>query len=213
MNDCCSNSRNRCSCNNNMSDCNQNCNNVSNNNSCNNGNGIMPVREVKSAYEAKPACGMMPAREKMMCKPEPRREVQSNYGNMPGCNTRPANEMKPACEMRPACGMKPACEMRSACGMKPACGMEPANEMKPACGMKPACEMNTGNSMVSPGYDYDYEDCSPDNYGCDCVEYMPIAMAYVPWQQWGDVFDGFQGLEAGTIFPELEKPFYGSCCK
>ena len=45
----------------------------------------------------------------------------------------------------------------------------------------------------------------------DEVGNMPIAMAYVPWQQWGDVFTGECGLAHGTVFPELIKPWW-ICC-
>lgn len=37
----------------------------------------------------------------------------------------------------------------------------------------------------------------------------PVAMAYVPWQQWYTVYDLEKGLTCGTIFPELDKPFRG----
>lgn len=38
---------------------------------------------------------------------------------------------------------------------------------------------------------------------------MPIAMMYVPYQQWAKVYDPKVGLERGTIFEELDKPFIG----
>ena len=38
---------------------------------------------------------------------------------------------------------------------------------------------------------------------------MPIAMAYVPWQQWRNLYEPCRGLESGTIFMELDKPFLG----
>ena len=38
---------------------------------------------------------------------------------------------------------------------------------------------------------------------------MPIAMAYVPWQKWQDLYEPCSGLECGTIFKELDKPFLG----
>lgn len=41
----------------------------------------------------------------------------------------------------------------------------------------------------------------PDNF--------PVAMAYVPWQRWNRVYDLEKALSAGTIFPELDKPFLG----
>ena len=43
----------------------------------------------------------------------------------------------------------------------------------------------------------------------DTMHGKAIAMAYVPWQQFGCTYEPMQGLHAGTIFPELEKPFYG----
>lgn len=41
------------------------------------------------------------------------------------------------------------------------------------------------------------------------TEPMPIAMAYVPWQQFKHTFDLEKAIEIGTIFPELDKPFTG----
>lgn len=38
---------------------------------------------------------------------------------------------------------------------------------------------------------------------------MPIAMAYVPWQQWRDLYEPCKALERGTLFMELDKPFLG----
>lgn len=36
-----------------------------------------------------------------------------------------------------------------------------------------------------------------------------VAMAYVPWQKFGPLYEAEKGLMAGTIFPELDKPFLG----
>lgn len=38
---------------------------------------------------------------------------------------------------------------------------------------------------------------------------MSLAMAYVPWQMWRDIYDAEKGLSCGTIFQELNKPFLG----
>lgn len=35
------------------------------------------------------------------------------------------------------------------------------------------------------------------------------AMAYVPFQQWGEVYGELKALDRGTLFPVLDKPFYG----
>lgn len=37
----------------------------------------------------------------------------------------------------------------------------------------------------------------------------PLAMGYVPDQQWSRTFELCRGLKAGTIFPCLFKPFCG----
>lgn len=35
----------------------------------------------------------------------------------------------------------------------------------------------------------------------------PLAMAYVPFQQWGEVYDKDEALKKGTLFPDLVFPF------
>lgn len=37
----------------------------------------------------------------------------------------------------------------------------------------------------------------------------PLAMAYVPYQTWGNTYPENVALEKGTIFEELDLPFYG----
>lgn len=41
------------------------------------------------------------------------------------------------------------------------------------------------------------------------MEQFPIGMAYVPWQKFCDLYDPHQGLSRGTLFKELDYPFYG----
>lgn len=49
-----------------------------------------------------------------------------------------------------------------------------------------------------------------DNKSCiEDMDDMPIAMAYVPWQQWRNLYDPKEALKRGTIFKELDLPF---CC-
>lgn len=40
-----------------------------------------------------------------------------------------------------------------------------------------------------------------------------LAMAYVPFQQSGEVYPCDKALCRGTIFPCLDKPFLMGCCK
>lgn len=42
-----------------------------------------------------------------------------------------------------------------------------------------------------------------------CIDSLPIAMCYVPIQKWRDLYSADVGLERGTIFSELDKPFLG----
>ena len=44
------------------------------------------------------------------------------------------------------------------------------------------------------------------NYGHrhDGVDSMALAMAYVPWQHWDQIYCPEEGLACGTIFPELK---------
>ena len=43
----------------------------------------------------------------------------------------------------------------------------------------------------------------------DHADHMPLTMAYVPWQQFAETYEPAKALKVGTIFPELDKPFYG----
>lgn len=38
---------------------------------------------------------------------------------------------------------------------------------------------------------------------------LSLAIAYVPWQQWNQTYPLDKAMQAGTIFPELDKPFLG----
>lgn len=38
---------------------------------------------------------------------------------------------------------------------------------------------------------------------------MVLAMAYVPVQQWDDIYSEDLALCKGTLFPDLDKPFLG----
>ena len=40
-----------------------------------------------------------------------------------------------------------------------------------------------------------------------------IAMAYVPWQRWGETYDAEKALCRGTLFPALDLPFTGCDCE
>ena len=41
------------------------------------------------------------------------------------------------------------------------------------------------------------------------LDSMPLAMAYVPWQKWQNIYNRQAALKNGTLFEELNKPFKG----
>lgn len=47
--------------------------------------------------------------------------------------------------------------------------------------------------------------CRMPNMGVG-LDQLPIAMAYVPWQQWKHTYEVDIALCRGTIFPELDLP-------
>lgn len=66
---------------------------------------------------------------------------------------------------------------------------------------------------------YNYNNANNDRNDCHMLGTMKdryscpneiLAMAYVPWQHFDQVYDLQIALETGTIFPELNKPFRGS---
>lgn len=47
------------------------------------------------------------------------------------------------------------------------------------------------------------------NHNCQCIDQMSLAMAYVPWQTWNNVYEPAKGMQMGTIFGDLYLPFQG----
>ena len=47
-----------------------------------------------------------------------------------------------------------------------------------------------------------------EHLGCE----FPLVMSYVPWQQWGDMYEAECGLMQGTIFKDLNFIFCGERC-
>ncbi len=72
---------------------------------------------------------------------------------------------------------------------------------------KPACEAPCPETPAPV--------CCNDKGSYDELRGMPIAMAYVPWQEWCSLYEADKGFCRGTIFEELDKPFRGTggCCR
>lgn len=67
-------------------------------------------------------------------------------------------------------------------------------EMECECKIKPKMSCHKMDAMEKLGDDF------------------PVVMAYVPWQQWGDLYDAECGLSRGTMFKDLDFIFCGVRC-
>lgn len=94
-----------------------------------------------------------------------------------------------------------------------------ANQRRMDCNQSPMmppppCN-SVPNQMISPSMSlppvsFPMPPSRPDS----CFERdYPAGMAYVPWQQWGQTYNLAQGLQRGTIFPELDYPFVMGRCR
>lgn len=72
---------------------------------------------------------------------------------------------------------------------------------------------NCGNSCMA-GNAQSNCGCMRKDNDTERTQKMVLAMAYVPWQHWGKLYDLNQGFMEGTIFADLNKPFRGTggCC-
>lgn len=89
------------------------------------------------------------------------------------------------------------------------CGMGNCDNMQTSCscGSMPDSSNTCGMSQSEIA-----NQCQNDSAGDCCTDPlygMPLAMGYVPWQQWNKIYDPCDGLANGTIFPELNLQFYG----
>lgn len=41
---------------------------------------------------------------------------------------------------------------------------------------------------------------------CTCLEDLPLAYSYVPYQEFNTVYSAEDALKNGTVFPDLNKP-------
>lgn len=67
------------------------------------------------------------------------------------------------------------------------------------------------------GYRYPQRQYQKREYCSAAVTPLPsnpvVAMLYVPMQLDTAMFDEMKALECGTLFPVLNKPFAGKCCR
>ncbi|PHV69633.1 hypothetical protein CS063_14830 [Sporanaerobium hydrogeniformans] len=66
---------------------------------------------------------------------------------------------------------------------------------------RPTPNENMGMNIMPSSYS--------NNYANEEIQELPIAMAYVPWQQWKDLYEPKEAFKRGTLFKQLDLPFYG----
>ena len=74
--------------------------------------------------------------------------------------------------------------------------------------------MGSGCNKSCNQYMYDampMEECP--GMGRDELEGMPLAMAYVPWQRFQNLYEECEAMYHGTIFRELDLDFCGKRCE
>lgn len=146
--------------------------------------------------------------------------IMSNCNAMPdcgrNCNAAPSPCAEPASCANPAPCAKP---VQTPC-MKPTPCAEPmpspcrkpapcAEPMPSPCRKPEPCVGQHQNPMRSNPMPVRPVMPKPCCIKTDPLENMPLAMAYIPWQCFSEVYDVDKALMYGTIFPELNKPFYG----
>lgn len=69
--------------------------------------------------------------------------------------------------------------------------------------------MNINDFVINKASDADEVSLDCEQPDSVLPKEMPIGMLYVPFQRWRKVYEPMVGLERGTIFEELDKPFIG----
>lgn len=72
------------------------------------------------------------------------------------------------------------------------------------------CGCNNTQTTTAPVTNNSCE-CEYNEYASESFNYS-LAMVYSPYQEWQNIYCEEEGFVAGTIFKELDKPFYGPKC-
>ena len=111
------------------------------------------------------------------------REHTPNRGRTPGGDRTPCGDRTPSGNRTPG-GMRGNSGMSGMTGIPcppPGCTM---SGERPNCKQEYECGARPGT-----------------------IDQYPVAMAYVPWQTFGELFPLDQGFQVGTIFQNLDFPF------
>ncbi|MBQ7836562.1 MAG: spore coat associated protein CotJA [Clostridia bacterium] len=94
------------------------------------------------------------------------------------------------------------------------CHMRNQKTMPPACNTSPSCTCPGNAVRITREQTSSCPNtiCTTVPVAEGCVDTYPVAMAYVPMQQWRDLYDPMSALVHGTIFRELDLPWYPTNC-
>ena len=177
---------------------------------CDGGSGMRPdMRPGSGRPNMRPCgdrpCDMRPNRRPGYGRPNMRPDMRSGSGrpNMRPCVDRP-------CGMRPNGGLPD--------GWRPSDGMRSNSVMEDSdlhsewnCGNR-MIKDSVGRSMMVGCEGQTMSGCHMNDPMERLGEAFPPVMSYVPWQQWGDLYDPECGLKQGTIFKDLNYIFCGTRC-
>lgn len=149
--------------------------------------------QISPCMSAGCGCGGKPIRPTNPIQPVIPNQGQGIKPSQDGCmcqNRKPVQHTMPGQNPMPRQGSAP-CQSSMPCqGSAPCQGSVP-------------CQ-NTGAGIYPPGM-------WPTGGGF--LSEMPLAMAYAPMQRWTQTYTLSQGLERGTIFPDLDLPFMMGRCR
>ncbi len=114
-------------------------------------------------------------------------------------------DLRPSCSCEHHHPANDATNRFSSCGCRHDYPIKDASPKVPSCG----CDTDINPSQKKhPG-----TTCTTVPVAEGCVDTYPMAMAYVPMQGWNELFDPATALTRGTIFRELDLPFYPINCR
>ena len=98
------------------------------------------------------------------------------------------------------CAGRPVGRPVNVIGTTPCC-----SDVRPSVGTPCCSDVVTGGIIVGGCAD---PGCNKET----TLSGMPLAMAYVPWQSYGNIYQLSQALHNGTMFAELNLDFAGRRC-
>ncbi len=170
--------------------------------------------DTKSEAETTPVCMRYP--EMPVCPMPAKCRDISPCPMPPKCPEKVNDAVSTKCPEMPACPMPAKCRDISPCPMPAKCREMPPCPMPVKCPEKvkeavtvKCPEMPKCTAPVTcPGWSAPSQTSPAEN-----IDQFPVGMAYVPWQQWQQVYSLDVAMSVGTIFPDLNKPFIMGGCQ